>query len=135
MAPPTEPTAVDVYRNLNDHCLSVRSRETETYGTVIAHVDRAVIDDPTFVVQPAGRERVRDEGRKNVHAFVRGTWRPTAETTPPEEAVAVTYDPYEYDSFVTRDTERAVTEARRAFVTPDGVDAVDVTFAEASALS
>lgn len=42
------------------------------YGRVVDHADRVLIDDPEFVVQPAGLERLRESGRRNVHAFVRG---------------------------------------------------------------
>jgi hypothetical protein len=68
---------------------------------VVAHVRDIVLRDARFLVAPAGRERVRREGRKNVHAGVSGffvsldsepyriyNWEP------------VTYNPYKYDSFV-----------------------------------
>lgn len=130
MAERTGPMAADVYRNLNRECLSIRSRVSDTYGRVIAHVEQAFVKNPEFVVQPAGRERVREENRKNVHAFVRGVWTPTADELVPDDTHSLTYNPYEHDSFVTRGDERAVVSADRAVVTPGGVEAVDVTFAE-----
>ncbi len=116
---------VDVYRNLNDECLSIRSREPEQYGTVIDHRDFVVVDDVEFVVQPAGRERVREEERKNVHAFVRGrladdqSWRPN-------NAVEITYDPYRFDTFVTTSEYDSVSSADHVVVSPNGVRAVGV---------
>lgn len=42
-------------------------------GGKVAHADSLLMRDVDFAVQKAGRQRVIDEGRKNVHAFVRGT--------------------------------------------------------------
>jgi hypothetical protein len=64
---------VEVYRNLHKHCWSVRSVQT---GKVVAHVDVATVKDARFVVRPAGRAKVLRDGRKNVHAFVKGEWVP-----------------------------------------------------------
>jgi hypothetical protein len=63
---------VDVYRNLNRKCFSIRSREKENYGRVIGHANTVAVRDASFIVQPAGREKVVRTGVKNVHAFVRG---------------------------------------------------------------
>lgn len=60
---------VDVYWNLHKKTFSVRNRQT---GLVELHSDLVEVFDATFVVQPAGREKVLETGRKNVHAFVRG---------------------------------------------------------------
>lgn len=57
----------EVYRNLHRDDWSVRES-----GRVVAHRKAVIVRDPQFVVQPAGRERVLRERRKNVHAFVRG---------------------------------------------------------------
>lgn len=58
---------VETYYNLHKKCLSYRPS-----GGRVKHAKAMILDDVTFAVQPAGRERVRREGRKNVHAFVRG---------------------------------------------------------------
>lgn len=106
---------VDAYRNLNDDCISLRRRDD---GIVARHTQEARIDEPVFVVQPAGRERVRQEGRKNVHAFVRGE---LTDTEPPSGApTPVTYNPYEHESFVRRDGG-PVAVADFAVVTTNGV--------------
>ena len=60
---------VEVYFNLHKKTFSVRSCRT---GRVIHHTDKVHIANPEFVVRKAGRERVLREGKKNVHAFVRG---------------------------------------------------------------
>lgn len=85
---------VEVYRNLHSGTWSVRQA-----GLVVAHLRSVVLVDAVCVVQPAGRERVRREHRKNVHAYIRGTF------AGPEAAVGadlapLSYNPYLYDSFV-----------------------------------
>ena len=55
------------YFNLHKKVWSVMNR-----GLVTAHVTERYIENPTFVVRPAGQRKVRETGRKNVHAFVKG---------------------------------------------------------------
>ena len=91
---------VEVYRNLHKNVWSVRDKRT---GRVIDHQERVVIRNARFVVQPAGRAKVLREQRKNVHAFVRGTyagthWRPCG----PFWALftgKVSYNPYKAGHF------------------------------------
>jgi len=104
---------VEVYFNLHKKTFSVRSARS---GRVILHTDKVHIANPEFVVRQSGRNRVLSEGRKNVHAFVRGdvtfftdTNRPTLDT--------LTYNPYKYASFVDKQTEEPVYEASRAWLT------------------
>ena len=87
---------VEVYYNLHKNLFSVRHK-----GKVIAHVCNVQLEDVTFAVQAAGNRKVRLEGKKNVHAFVRGTLveQPKLFT---DDSVAVTYDPYKYTSFVNK---------------------------------
>lgn len=59
---------VDVYRNLHRKCWSVRHR-----GIVWCHCETVSLENATFRVSEAGRQRVLRERRKNVHAVVRGT--------------------------------------------------------------
>lgn len=96
---------VDVYYNLHKHCWSVRHK-----GKVIKHTDRVVLIKAKFVVQPAGRQRVLKEKKKNVHAFVRGImlpddWEVETHLLPTDE---VTYNPYKYKTFVKKQTEEPV---------------------------
>ena len=99
---------VEVYRNLNVDCFSVRQD-----GIVLAHTNYIVLKDATFVVRKKGREKVLREKRKNVHAFVRGfpTTPLIAECDIPDWELAdhwgteVKYDPYKYSSFVNQRKE------------------------------
>tara|TARA_R100000008_G_C3584895_1_gene171433 strand:- start:842 stop:1288 length:447 start_codon:yes stop_codon:yes gene_type:complete len=58
---------VRVYRNLHKKCVSVRQG-----GTVRCHATNVVLKDCRFIVSQAGQRRVRDEKKKNVHAFIEG---------------------------------------------------------------
>jgi len=56
-----------VYRNLHKHCWSIRIN-----GLVAIHASHVVLKDAQFKVSAAGRQRVINEQRKNVHAGVVG---------------------------------------------------------------
>lgn len=64
---------VRVYRNLHKKCFSVQAKENGRW-LVIAHCHEIYLTGVTFKVSQAGRERVIREQRKNVHAFIEGTW-------------------------------------------------------------
>jgi hypothetical protein len=91
---------VDLYLNLHKRAddgtpwYSVRQR-----GRVIGHCDGLHLSDVEFVVNAKGRDRVRIERRKNVHAWLRGY----IEFAPPAREIfdhrAVTYNPYHDDTF------------------------------------
>lgn len=118
---------VDTYINLNKGCVSVRSRESEDYGRVVAHRPKIHVSDVEFVVQPSGRQRARESGVRNVHAFVRGNWDESQKIV---SGQSVTYNPFEYDQFVHAETERPVESAEHAAVTSEGVWAVGVSYIE-----
>ena len=80
---------VEVYFNLHRKLWSVVDLST---GLVVEHVNEIAIANPVFTVQPAGRRKVIQQQRKNVHAFVRGqrVERPQVDS----DGVAVYYNPY-----------------------------------------
>ncbi|MBY0403208.1 MAG: hypothetical protein K2X66_04870, partial [Cyanobacteria bacterium] len=63
---------LEIYYNLHRKCLSARGLDRNYRGRVVARPRGILLKKVRFVVQPKGRERVLREGRKNVHAFVRG---------------------------------------------------------------
>ena len=65
---------VRVYPNLHKNCFSVKQD-----GLVRCHADHVTLENCHFIVSKAGQKRVRDEGRKNVHAFVEGVLADTRE--------------------------------------------------------
>ena len=87
---------VRVYRNLHNRLWSVVALSGENKGRVIAHMSTVSLVDARFVVRPAGRLKVIQERRKNVHAFVVGTLVGSNldSTLPTIEATQVTYNPY-----------------------------------------
>ena len=103
---------VEVYFNLHKYIWSVRSCKT---GRVMLHTDEVHIDNPTFVVRKAGRERVLREGKKNVHAFVRGDITVFNDFDPDYvDYTLVSYNPYKFDTFVDAIDTRPVRTAKRA---------------------
>ena len=95
----TLPQRVEVYWNVRTCLWSVRALSGPNKGRVIAHLSEINLRDCTFAVQPAGRERVRREKRKNVHAFVRGTIVADVGMTFPCRSVEVSYNPYMDEQF------------------------------------
>ena len=110
---------VEVYRNLHNNTFSVRllgaadkwdTKRWRDVGKVVKHLDNwmsVYLEDVKFAVQPAGREKVRREGKKNVHAFVRGTVvkapdNKFGETFKDECTQIAQYNPYKFDTFVTQ---------------------------------
>ena len=104
---------VFVYFNLHKKVWSVKALSGPKKGLVIAHLDRLVLDECAFKVSEAGRQRVLREKRKNVHAGVVGT---LAEEIVENIGAVVTYNPYKYNSFVTRDNEQPIYTARRVIL-------------------
>lgn len=98
----------DVYWNLHKHIWSLRQK-----GKVVAHMGTVVLSDVTFRVQPAGRERVRREGKKNVHAFAQGNYEPASSYRDHKVGRRITYNPYKHDTFVYADTLTSVTHCDR----------------------
>jgi len=109
---------VEVYFNLHKHVFSVRQCST---GRVILHSAKVHIRDPEFVVRKSGRDRVLREGKKNVHAFVRGNITVFDDFDPDYlDYSLVSYNPYKFDTFVdvhdttpVRTAKRAVLEVRQ----------------------
>ena len=103
---------VDVYFNLHRKLFSIRACEGPNKGRVIAHRETVTLLSPEFKVSQAGRARVLREGRKNVHATVRGQWlrggnfgcSETVEKRIQERGVEITYNPYKGPSFTYKQT-------------------------------
>jgi hypothetical protein len=103
---------VMVYYNLHKHTFSV------TYDSkVIMHADYVKLGDVEFRFRKGGKERVRSEKSKNVHAFVIGKLLdyceyPCDEIPTPSSDKVVTYNPYKNDTFVFKNTEEPVYHAQ-----------------------
>ena len=108
---------VRVYRNLHKKCFSVKQD-----GLVRCHVDNVVLEDCKFIVSKAGQKRVRDEGKKNVHAFVEGF---VVDARATDDAFSDTpwenlyYNPYECDGFMNTSSEQIAEFAQYADLDKD----------------
>jgi hypothetical protein len=103
---------VMVYYNLHKHTFSVRYD-----SKVVLHADYVKLNDVEFRVRKGGKEKVRKDMQKNVHAFVIGNLVDYCEypcENMPQEPTdnVVTYNPYKYDSFVYKQTEEPVYRAK-----------------------
>jgi hypothetical protein len=103
---------VMVYYNLHKHTFSVQKS-----GIVLLHADYLKLENVEFRVRKGGREKVKAEKRKNVHAFVIGDLvdfcqYPCDDMPEEPSAPIVTYDPYEFDSFVVKETGEPISSAK-----------------------
>jgi hypothetical protein len=97
---------VKVYFNLHKMVFSVQDAKT---GLVIGHTPVIRLENVEFKVSEAGRQRVLREKKKNVHAFVVGYYVGDYEG---DEKANAYYDPYKYDSFVDKETEKPLRKAK-----------------------
>jgi hypothetical protein len=102
---------VMVHYNLHKQTFSV------TYqNKVIIHADFVKLKNVEFRVREGGKEKVRKEKSKNVHAFLIGTLtdyctHPCKDLPKESSKDVVTYDPYKYDSFIYKTTKEPIYNA------------------------
>ena len=110
-------TKVEVYRNLHQDNWSVREQKT---GLVIDHVPYICIKNAKLIVRQGGRKRVIEEQRKNVHAFIRGV--AALDTGPSNQDLhRISYNPYENESFILKDTNDSIKWSENVFLDSDGI--------------
>lgn len=102
---------VMVYYNLHKKTFSIQHK-----GLVITHADYVKLKDVEFRVRKTGKEKVRTEKSKNVHAFVVGKLEdfckfPCDNLPKESEGNIITYDPYKHDSFVYKDNGEPIQNA------------------------
>ena len=103
---------VFVYRNIRQKCWSVRDCKTRR---VVAHLDQLSLNGATFKVSEAGRQRVLQEKKKNVHAGVEGIFCSQGQVSLlmfHETYSEIKYDPYKRGDFYYRNG-RAIRESNR----------------------
>ena len=122
-----------VYFNLHKRCFSVQQS-----GRVYAHADGVLLENVRFNIAKAGQRKVRETGRKNVHARVTGYPASPIKftdnygvTLSPElvrfcrldiEALkksgwnTAMYNPYKNDTFVDAVTGDALHDARKVLM-------------------
>jgi len=116
-----------VYFNLHKRCFSVQQG-----GKVYAHADGVLLENVRFNVSKAGQRKVRETGRKNVHARVSGYpgdydsvivgielvsfIRMNAENLKAVGWHTATYNPYKNDTFVDAVTGNALHDASKVLM-------------------
>jgi hypothetical protein len=103
---------VMVYFNLHKKTFSV------SYDNkVIMHADYVKLGDVEFRVRTGGRDRVRSEKQKNVHAFVIGNLLeyceyPCKNIPNPSSNSIITYNPYKHETFVYKEGGQPIYTAK-----------------------
>ena len=106
-----------VYFNLHKRCFSVQQG-----GKVYAHADGLFLENVRFNVAKSGQRKVRETGRKNVHARVSGYSFEEILPVIPFYATAengwhrATYNPYKNDTFVDFVTGKALHDASKVLM-------------------
>jgi len=88
---------VRVYWNLHSKIWSVQDVKS---GRVCDHVQHISLTDAKFVVRKGGQKRVREEGKKNVHAFAEGWVSREQDEDHTHYWYDITYNPYKNDYFM-----------------------------------
>ena len=109
----TQAKPARVYFNLHKKVWSVQGYIKGRGWIVLFHCPELWLENVTFKVSEAGRQRVIRSRRKNVHAFIRGIWNDDNPAVSDLLYGGVTYNQYQNDTFVTRDSGTAV---RKAYV-------------------
>ena len=110
---------VQVYRNLNKKLGSDTSgKPWPVYsvrgddGLVKKHTCHLMLEDCSLRVSNKGNRRVRDEQRKNVHAYIQGRELHACNMEVFYRlSVPITYNPYKHASFIRSDTGEYITKA------------------------
>lgn len=108
-----------IYWNLHRKCWSIKALSGPDKGRVKYHASAFTLEDATFKVSEAGRQRVISEQRKNVHAGIVGTLAGWLDMDGDQgsierdyygfgsaPSVPVTYNPYRCGSFTTTGEHR-----------------------------
>jgi hypothetical protein len=96
------------YFNLHKRKISVQKKINGVWK-VVRHADSVALDNATFRVSKAGRERVLQQKRKNVHAYICGTESGSFDYY--KKLRQVNYNPYLFGYFFERDSGDPVYKA------------------------
>ena len=100
---------VRVYRNLHNGLFSIKDKKS---GLVLGYTNNALLSDVTFIISKKGQERARKENTRNVHAYAEGFYM--GEMSVNRDCLRpITYNPFDHDTFVYRDSNRPVDKVER----------------------
>jgi hypothetical protein len=122
-----------IYRNLHKQEYTVQHYIKGKGWRKLTGAKNIVCKNVSFKVYESGRQKVINERRKNVHAYVLAdTFYETNSPTVSLEYItgvrgSATYNPYKYSGFVERDTERLVQSAEYAVLSQEGITTIGAT--------
>ena len=104
-----------LYRNLHRGNFSIQSYIKQKGGyRVTDRLSSVILEDCTFKVYETGRQKVIKEKKKNVHAYVELiSYKAVYVEVDVANLREIYYNPYEFDSFVYKDTLKKVYKANR----------------------
>ncbi|WP_374723110.1 hypothetical protein [Peribacillus tepidiphilus] len=104
---------IQVYRNIRKGIFSIKDVKTRR---VIAYGTDIKLSNIKMQVQKLGRERVRREKWKNIHAFVTGTYEGVDQIDINEGWDLIYYNPYTTETFIKKATGEAIFSAEKAYL-------------------
>lgn len=107
------PEKVRVYFNLHKKKLSVQ-RKVDGRWLVWQHMNEITLTNVRFKVSEAGRRRVIEQKRKNVHAFIEGEpyhFHHAMQISPALNPRRVKYNPYKQKGFQFENCDSVLTRA------------------------
>lgn len=109
---------VEVYRNLKFKDRIVYSVRDAKTGLVLGHATNLLLSRCEFVVKQAGRERVIKEKRKNVHAWIEGSFGiiHMGDDKIFSEGIGVRYNPYINSEFEMADCGEPIYKANVVYI-------------------
>jgi hypothetical protein len=122
----TDGQRIKVYFNLHNKKYSAVAMDGLEKGRVLGHFDEVVLNDVSFIVSEAGRQRVLREKKKNVHAYAVGRLCKTHQMLISRSRIVgskLRYNPYKMRQFHVDETP--VTQAGGVYLGHRGLYAVD----------
>lgn len=110
---------VRVYYNLNKNVWSVQHYIAGKGWRVREHLSSLILENVTFQVSEAGRQRVIREKRKNVHAYAIGTLVERNGEGYSGHLPCASYNPYKGNHFFNTNTGERVDYTMQAIFTQD----------------
>ena len=104
---------VRVYWNLHKKIWSVQDCKS---GLVCDHLEHITLEQAKFIVRKSGQKRVREEGKKNVHAFAVGWVSREQDKDSSPYWHRITYNPYKNDYFMMQRMRYGEEELSKDFV-------------------
>jgi hypothetical protein len=110
---------VRAYRNLTKNCWSIIDAKS---GRLMFHCDEVVLQFCKLIVREPGRQRVLQEKRKNVHAFVEGflTSKQSWRNLNGNMGIRILYNPYRMNCFQWSISQLPAKESQMCLLGEDG---------------